>query len=341
MSKSTFGVSVVMPVYNSEKYLSCALKSVLNQSFDDFEFIIIDDCSTDHSSKIISLYNDPRIRYFKNEKNQGISYSLNRGIDISRGRYIIRMDSDDICVPERFSKQISFMENHPKVGVCGSWVKTIGQSEGLWKPSTKPEFVHCATLFSAVLCHPSTILRRELLERYTLRYCLEVSGFEDWDMWRRGACHFSITNIPQVLLHYRTTNWITNQSNLTDEDLKAPSFRLFHELDRRNLTALGLEATNEEKLIHRRLGSLAFKNDKAFIMAANQWLEKLYLANNKAGIYPHLPLQQTLADRWLKVCKFASETPAQARKLFWNSPWFDLNRSSLIVKAKFFSKLLI
>jgi glycosyltransferase involved in cell wall biosynthesis len=330
-----------MPIYNSQEYLRCAIESVLNQTFSDFEFIIIDDCSTDDSSLIVRSYHDPRIRLFKNEQNQGISCSLNRGLDLSNGEYIIRMDSDDICLPTRFAKQVSFMEQHPEVGVCGSWVKTIGQSESLWKPSTKPEFVHCATLFSAVLCHPSTILRCELLDRYTLRYCLEVSGFEDWDMWRRGACHFSITNIPQVLLHYRTNNWITNQDTLRDEDFSAPSFRLFHELDRRNLNALGLEATNEERLIHRRLGSLAFKDDKAFIMAANQWLEKLYLANNKAGIYPHLPLQQTLADRWLKVCKFASETPAQAWKLFWDSPYFDLNRFSLSIKAKFFVKLLM
>lgn len=330
--------SVVMPVYNSEKHLRAAIDSVLNQTFKNFEFIILDDASTDNSVDIVKSYTDPRIKLVINEKNQGISYSLNRGIELSESEYIIRMDSDDICLPKRFTKQITFMDSHPKVGVCGTWVKTIGAEEGVvWRPSTKPDIVHCTTLFSAVLCHPSTIIRRQFLDQYSLRYCIEVSGFEDWDMWRRGARHFPIVNIPQVLLYYRTREYPPIEK---DSDFNAPLYRLYHELDRRNFKDLNLQATEEETLIHRRLGSLKLKTDSDFVVSANQWLHKLYSANQITNIYPQSAFHQVLAHYWLRICNNISSSSIESWTNFCNSPHFDTKSLNKVVKCKILTKCL-
>ena len=121
-------ISVIMPAYNAEQYISEAIESILGQTFADFEFIIIDDGSSDSTSGIIASYKDSRIRYFRNEKNLGIVGALNRGLALAAGEYIARMDADDISLPERFQTQCAYMEKHPDVGVCGTAIKVFGKN---------------------------------------------------------------------------------------------------------------------------------------------------------------------------------------------------------------------
>ena len=121
-------ISVLMPTYNGAKLLSETIDSILNQTFKDFEFIIINDCSPeDETDKIIAKYNDPRIRYIYNDKNLGISGSSNKGISLARGKYIARQDHDDISLPTRLEEQYNYMESHPEVGICGTYSKSFGQ----------------------------------------------------------------------------------------------------------------------------------------------------------------------------------------------------------------------
>ncbi len=115
-------ISVIMPVYNADQFVGEAIESILSQTFDDFEFLIIDDCSEDSSSQIISRYNDPRIRLLKNQKNIGVARTLNKGLSLARGRYVARMDADDVSIAKRFSRQFEHMERFPDVDICGSWV---------------------------------------------------------------------------------------------------------------------------------------------------------------------------------------------------------------------------
>ena len=113
-------ISVILPVYNGEKFLHRAIQSILHQSFPDFGLIIINDGSTDRTGEIIGFETDLRIVYIKNEVNRGLIYSLNKGIDLAKGKYIARMDADDICLPERFYRQTSFLENHDDIAVVAS-----------------------------------------------------------------------------------------------------------------------------------------------------------------------------------------------------------------------------
>lgn len=117
-----------MPVYNAEKFLKPAIESILNQTFSDFELIIIDDNSNDKTADIIKSYNDNRIKHIVNPNRIGFTNSLNQGLKIAQGDYIARMDADDISDPERFSKEIEFLENNPDIGVCGSWMKIIDEN---------------------------------------------------------------------------------------------------------------------------------------------------------------------------------------------------------------------
>ncbi|MFT5919102.1 MAG: glycosyltransferase involved in cell wall biosynthesis, partial [Granulosicoccus sp.] len=113
-------VTVLLPVYNAEKFLEQAIRSVLDQTFTEFEFLIINDGSTDRSEEIIVSFNDSRIRYIKNETNLKLIKTLNKGIEFASGKYIARMDADDISLPTRFEQQVALLEKQPEIGVCGT-----------------------------------------------------------------------------------------------------------------------------------------------------------------------------------------------------------------------------
>src|SRR5258705_775698 len=110
-------VSVLLPVWNGERHLAAAIESVLGQSFTDFELLIVDDGSTDGSAALIRRYGDERIRLFENEKNLGVTRSLNLGLAQARGRYVARMDADDLSAPERLARQVAFLDSHPEVAL--------------------------------------------------------------------------------------------------------------------------------------------------------------------------------------------------------------------------------
>ena len=164
-------VTVLMPVYNGGKYIREAIKSILSQSFTDFEFLIIDDGSTDNSVGIVQSFSDNRIRLIKNNCNIGIAESLNKGIESSKGEYIVRMDADDISFPDRIKKQVAFMDANPEVGVSGTWIKTISSvNECTWFTLSEPDLVRCHLLFGCPLAHPTVILRTILLKENELFY---------------------------------------------------------------------------------------------------------------------------------------------------------------------------
>lgn len=117
MEKQTPKISVIMPAYNAEQYISEAIESILNQTYSNFEFIIIDDGSTDRTVEMVQSYSDPRIRFVQNEHNLGVAATLNRGLKLATGEYIARMDADDIALRERFGKQVSFLDMHPEIAV--------------------------------------------------------------------------------------------------------------------------------------------------------------------------------------------------------------------------------
>jgi len=206
MNGSIPKVSVLMSVYNGEKYLSLAIESILNQSFSNFEFIIIDDGSTDGSEAIIQSYRDPRI-CFVNQPNAGLSASLNKGIGLCKGEFIARMDADDIARPARFETQVNFLETHPDCALVGSAVQVIdGEGKNKWiMAHTRGDLeTRWFILFDTPFIHSSVMLRRALLEQ-TGPYSQnpEFSFAEDYELWSRLAEKFEVANLSEPLLVYR------------------------------------------------------------------------------------------------------------------------------------------
>jgi len=195
--------SVVMPVYNAERFVGDAIESVLRQTFEDFEFLIFDDGSRDRSLEIIRSYQDPRIRLIISEENVGYVTHLNRGIDEAKGKYYIRMDADDICLPTRFEKQLDFMEKHPEVGLCGTWVETFGVKRRFRRPPAHDSGIRLHLLNGTTIDHPTAIIRTRVLREHQLYYRQEYLYTEDYDMWVRLAKLTQMANIPEVLLLYR------------------------------------------------------------------------------------------------------------------------------------------
>lgn len=198
-----------MPVYNSEKFLSEAIDSVLQQTFTDFEFIIIDDGSHDKSVSIIQAYNDPRIRLYLNEANLGISATLNKGIDLAETNLIARMDADDISHPTRLQKQYAYMQANPDCGMVSSMVNVIGEDgRFIRQDKIRSEHFYYNLTFICWIYHPSVMYRKDAVldvNKYTVRYSEDFELF--WQLTRK----YKFFNLPEVLLDYRETNQSLHQ----------------------------------------------------------------------------------------------------------------------------------
>ncbi len=179
-------VTVLMSVYNGEKYLREAVDSILNQTFKDFEFIIINDGSTDKTLKILNSYNDPRMKIINNKKNIGLTRSLNKGLSIAKGEYIARQDSDDISMPERLEKQVDFLERNKTVGLIGTYSYIInGKGRILYKSkSSRSEDISKNLIRGNVFAHGSVMFRKFLLEKVGA-YREEFKTSQDYDLWLR------------------------------------------------------------------------------------------------------------------------------------------------------------
>jgi glycosyltransferase involved in cell wall biosynthesis len=199
-------ISVVMPVFNGDDFLELAIKSVLAQTYNNFEFIIINDGSTDNSLEIIRKFSDNRIKLITNDQNLGIIKTLNKGMKLSQGDYIVRMDSDDICHPNRFEKQLRYMENHKDVAICGTWINEInekGKNLRTKSYSTDSIQLKYELLFSNVLAHPSIIIRKNIFDLNEFYYDENYIHAEDFELWNRLSKKYRIANIPETLLNYR------------------------------------------------------------------------------------------------------------------------------------------
>jgi glycosyltransferase involved in cell wall biosynthesis len=203
-------ISVLMPVYNAERYVALAIDSILKQTWTDFEFIIINDGSTDNSLQILQQFadQDNRIRLIS-RGNRGLVASLNQGIELARAPFIARMDADDIAHPERFEQQAAFLFSHADCVVVGSWVETINET-GCPIATIKTPADH-ATIDGQHLsghtsiCHPTVLMRRDPLIMVN-GYVLEMDGAEDLDLWLRLAEIGKLANISRTLLKYRLHN---------------------------------------------------------------------------------------------------------------------------------------
>jgi glycosyltransferase involved in cell wall biosynthesis len=210
-------VSVLLPVYNSGRFLREAIDSVLAQTYTDFELLVLNDGSTDGSGAIINSYTDPRLKHLPNDRNRGLIYTLNRGIDLAQGTYIARMDGDDICRPERLAKQVAFLESN-NAAIVASTLEMMNESGAPlppWKEDRaciSPESIGECLLRNNCIGHPSIMGRTAILKQY--RYQEDQKEAEDYDLWLRLVADGKIVaKIDEPLLRYRVLD-----SGLTRKD---------------------------------------------------------------------------------------------------------------------------
>ena len=217
-------VSVLMPVYKTkEVYLREAIESILNQIFTDFEFLILDDCPEDDRETIVKSYDDKRIKYVKNEKNLGISKSRNKLIDMAQGEYLAVFDHDDISLPQRFEKEVAYLDAHPGVGVVSCWVDLCGERRGLRFPARDEEIKIQLTSVCAMV-HPASMIRKSVLDENHIRYEETYSPAEDYCLWIRLIPLTEFYNIQEVLFKYRRHE--TNATSRYPDTMSAATKRL-------------------------------------------------------------------------------------------------------------------
>ena len=198
-------VSVLMSVYNGERYLRAAINSILSQSFGDFEFIIIDDGSEDGTWRVLTSYADPRIRLVRNEQNLGLTRSLNKGLALARGRYIARQDADDISMPQRFERQLSVFMRNPNaaaVFTAFNYIDENGEVKGTVYPPTDSQLIRESLFHVNPLCHGSAMMRREAVDSVG-GYDISYATAQDRDLWLRLSDCFALEAIPEVLYQLR------------------------------------------------------------------------------------------------------------------------------------------
>ena len=295
-------VSVVMPVYNGARYLDEAIQSILQQTFSNFELIVIDDGSTDGTAAILGRYrsSDSRVHIFQ-QRHEGLVTALNHGVRVARGLYIARMDQDDLSLPHRLATQVAFMDSQPAVGICGTWIETYGADPPqIRRYPSEDEMIRSWLLFESALAHPTVMMRRDVLDRHALLYDPRAFCAEDYDLWVRAAQHTLLGNVPEVLLRYRVHAHQMVSTYEAEKRATAQGIRL------RQLLRLGLVPTQSEMTLHEALGYWKMVPRKDFIIDAQAWLMKLMTANHTTRVYPVEAFHRALARRWDAVCAAAT-----------------------------------
>jgi len=280
--------TVLMSVYNSELHLADAIDSVLFQDFDDFEFLIIDDCSIDRSLDIIKQYSDKRIRIIENKKNVGLAASLNVGIDHAKGKYLLRMDADDLSRETRFSTQIDFMEDNKDIDIAGSYVRAFSANTSMiWEYPVDNFEIKKNLLFRNCLAHPSVVIKKNSLTTNNLKYDTYYRYSQDWELWQRSSNILNFSNIPEVLVDYRLHGASVGASNRLEQQ------KFARMICRRGLDLSGIYIDDADVLFLSNLLTWKYDTDQRSIENIEMLLLLLH------HFHPSMTLKSFLSEHFL------------------------------------------
>ncbi len=315
-------ISVIMSNYNTpEEYLRLAIESILNQTYQNFEFIIIDDCSTDNSLSIIESYSDKRIRIIKNEKNLGITKSLNIGLKAAKGEFVARMDADDISFETRFEKQVEFLKNHPDHIVCGTGVELIGD----WQTKHSNKYIcrhippkdefKIYLLFGNYpnIVHPTAMFNRTLLLKHNITYNESYPLAQDYRMWVSCSEVGECTNLKDTLLNYRV------HGKAVSNDKKELQKNIAVQIMQEQLEKLSLKLTEEYSDIHNSF----LQHRKEYCMACKKWIKLLLKQNKICNVYHQKKFKSILWKKWVEITYYGiakQKNPFEIIKMIFNIP---------------------
>lgn len=309
-------ISCILCVFNGEKYLPSAIDSILNQTFTDFELILVNDASTDSSRELINSYSASRIRYIENEENLGLTKSLNVGIRAAKGKYIARMDADDTCLPQRFEKQVQIFEKNPELGV----VFCAGNGFIERKvpiDSISHESIKFRLQFENPLIHASAMFNTERIKE-DLFYDERFRTAQDYELWCRLIQQYEFYQIPEKLMKFRKHEGQISQKKGANQRLNVKK------IQENYLEQIGISLTDEQLEILRRIANfhepvnqyLQSEAEKVFHALKAQW--------NQLSIENHEIIEQELQQWWLNLMLRAKNHTFSIRKKYIQSDFFSL-----------------
>ena len=291
-------LSIIMPAFNSGKYIREAIFSVLNQTFHDFELIVINDGSTDNTREIIHSFTDDRIKYFENLRNMGIVFSRNKGLELVSGKFIGMVDSDDIIYPEKFQKQIDFLKNNPKYDMVGAWARFIDEDgnrlPGGWKLNAPSNLIPSIMLFKNYFLQSAVVYRHECIKNFTFKEGFDI--LEDYLLWIEFLENHKAYNYKGFLLKYRIHNLGVTKDRAKERIEKEKKvFKI-------QLEKIGIIPNERELDLHMLIRDASLINDIAILNEIEVWLLKILHYNNLNQVYGETELKKVIYNRWLKSC---------------------------------------
>ena len=312
-------VSVIMPTYHSEKYLAKAIASILDQTYKNLELIIVSDETTEREHNIIVGYccADSRVSHIENQTKLGLVKSLNLGISAARGKYIARMDADDFSYPQRIEKQVSYMEAHPEVGICGTGVihKRNDGDHLYFNPSNTPGCIAMMIIGGCPIIHPSVVMRSDFIHKMEGPYKEDFQYAEDYFLWIRCIGKTEFHNLQEPLLDY-----CADGTNICSK---------YHSQQQADLTELRDLAA--ETIGFPQRGTLSFKN----------YLDLLVDCNNRKKILEEKQFNRIIWEAWYNYCLLQTHCGLFAWDLYWGSHLSQLYRLSQIRKLKFLGACIL
>ncbi|NHE55647.1 glycosyltransferase family 2 protein [Cyclobacterium plantarum] len=298
-------LSVVMPVYNGEKYLEEAINSVLNQTFTDYELLIIDDGSTDSSIEIIKSINDSRIRLIKNETNKGVAYTRNVGLKEAKGEYLAWMDCDDLIEPDRFEIQLKYLKENAEIGICGTALKRFGEGKPrVSREFSDPEMIKAALLFYPAIRPATAMYRMEMIRKAKLSYDTRLAVAEDYDFYLQASFHFPIKNIDPVLYHYRASE---KSIMKVYSERKQQLFEFHKIIYSKAFEKMGILKQEKNYKLHYGCASTQLISSYTELTEIYNWLLYLKERNKKVELYSKNSFNKVLASIFFFVCKKSSQ----------------------------------
>lgn len=334
-------VSIITSVYNCEKYVSEMIDSILAQTYKDWELIIFDDASADNTWDIISNYQDCRIKKFRNKENQGLTVNLNKALKLAEGKYIARIDGDDIAYPRRLEKQVAFMENNSDVVLSGCWMKSLGLKEYIMQNEVDCEVLKINLLFGPIIFHPSFIMRHTVLNQYHIHYNETLKYAQDYDMQYQFSKYGKIRNLPEILMKYRF-----HEEQVTTRKIEEQKF--FAGITRKRIiNDLGLKLTEEECIAWNHFGTFeTFSNLDDEIEYIKNIIQKILAVNKTKQVYCENILQHITSARLKNYINSSrmvdqnqnSKNDKYHRMFLMMAQWKRLNKQGICLEVYFKQK---
>ncbi len=305
-------ISVILPAYNAGPYIADAVNSILNQTFTNFELIIVNDCATDNTEEEILKFTDPRIRYYKNEENKGLVYTLNKLITLAKGKYLARMDADDISINTRFEKQINYLEQNPEVGIVSCAFQNFGNSNETVYYKQHNNDIKLNLLYKTEVCHAAALIRTSLATSHTPFYNSKYVHAEDYELWARMTLHTQFYNLQEVLYKVRIVSTSVSRvyTNIQQENAYAVIRYLFN---RFNITLTDNELNTWLQFCYAN-----FDLNSAEIKLLDGLLNALVQNNKTVHYIDQTYLEQYLAEKWFHMC-YNNAKNKEVKTIFNNS----------------------